>query len=186
MDHRSECSSSCQKESYSSGLVQTGAKTVTTSGKTKRTSSLSLLQQLRTDKGLHKQVGDALSAIGAVEDESDEENLDVRYAKLGKLGRKSGLLSKPHDQIMNTVVWPRMKLGVWYSTTRGIDFGHLDLHLLVAGELKVVTTGEICERERRSRLNILKDLMCAAGFYEWSAVKRLFVLIVEKRYMVLF
>ncbi len=40
LDRRSYCSGSRQQESSSSGLVQTGAKTVTTS-------SLSLLQQLR-------------------------------------------------------------------------------------------------------------------------------------------
>ncbi len=107
-----------------------------------------------------------IGAIVAVEDELDEEDLHVRDDKLGKLGRKSGLLSKPHDQIMNTVVWPHMKLGVRYSTTRGLDFGHLDLCLLVTGELEVVTSGEISEQESWSRLNILTDLMCVAGFYE--------------------
>ncbi len=89
-------------------------------------------------------------------------------------------MSKPHDHIKNTVVWPHMKLWVRYSTTRGLHFDHLDLLFLVAGELELVTSGEISERERRSRLNILKDLMCAAGFYEWSAVKRLFVAVVTE------
>ncbi len=67
-----------------------------------------------------------------------------------------------------------MKLGVRYSTTRDPDFDHLDLHLLVAGEVEVVTFGEMSEKESWSRLNILKDLMCAAGFYEWSPVKGIF------------
>ncbi len=39
LDRKSDCSGSLQQESSSSGLVQTSAKTVTTSGKTKRTSS---------------------------------------------------------------------------------------------------------------------------------------------------
>ncbi len=67
-----------------------------------------------------------------------------------------------------------------YSTVRNIDFDQLDLELFVAGELEVVTFMDISQKEADCRLNILKDIMCAAGFYEWSAVKRLYVAIVTE------
>ncbi len=50
----------------------------------------------------------------------------------------------------------------------------------MAGELEVVTSRDISQKEANCRLNILKDIMCAAGFYEWSAVKRLYVAIVTE------
>ncbi len=69
---------------------------------------------------------------------------------------------------------------VRYSTVRNIDFDQLDLRLFVAGELEVVTSRDISQMEANCRLNILTDIMCAAGFYEWSAIKRLYVAIVTE------
>ncbi len=73
-----------------------------------------------------------------------------------------------HDIVRKTVLRPHLK------------FEHLDLGLLVAGELEVIKSNDICDDERWSRLDILTDLMCAAGFYEWSAVKRLYMAILTE------
>ncbi len=53
----------------------------------------------------------------------------------------------------------------------------------MAGELEVVTSRDISQKEANWQLNIVKDIMCAAGFYEWSAVKRLYVAIVTEEEM---
>ncbi len=85
-----------------------------------------------------------------------------------------------HDIVRKTIIWPHLKLGVRYSTVQNLDFEHLDLHLLVVGELEVIKSNDICDGERWSRLDILTDLMCAAGYYEWSAVKRLYMVILTE------
>ncbi len=70
-------------------------------------------------------------------------------------------------------------LGVRYSTIRNIDFEHLDLHLLVAGEIEVITSQNISDNERLCCLSILKDIMCAAGYYKWAA-EQLFIAILTE------
>ncbi len=47
-----------------------------------------------------------------------------------------------------------------YSTVRNIDFDQLDLWLFVAGELEVVTSRDIFQKEANCQLNILKDIVC--------------------------
>ncbi len=54
---------------------------------------------------------------------------------------------------------------VWYSTGKRLDFDSLNLHLLVAGEMEVILSGELSELEKTARLNIGRDLLFNAGFY---------------------
>ncbi len=48
-----------------------------------------------------------------------------------------------------------------------VDFDNLDLRLLVAGEIEVLKSRDISDYEQKSRLNILSDILCNAGYYEW-------------------
>ncbi len=122
---------------------------------------------------LQSQVASTLEALGMDNDLEEEEDICTRNSGKQNMSKKSGLFTKMHDIVRKTVIWPHLKLGVRYSTVRNLDFEHLDLRLLVVGELEVIKSNDICDDERWSRLDILTDLMCAAGFYEWSAVKRL-------------
>ncbi len=72
------------------------------------------------------------------------------------------------------MIWPQQRLDVRHTTGRGLDFDSLDLRLLTVGELEVVFSEEIAEYEKAAR-NILKDVLFIAGFYEWAAVKRLYI-----------
>ncbi len=122
----------------------------------------SLLQRLRNDKQLQDQVSRTMNSMGVVEGDTDrdqDQELQEQASSNGKhIKKKLGLLEKSQDNAIKIVVWLHLRLGVRYSTVRNIDFDKHDLWLFMAGELEVVTS---------------RDIMCAAGFYEWSAVKRL-------------
>jgi hypothetical protein len=141
----------------------------------------SLLSQLRSDASIQHQVSSALEALGVETEPEDEESSQGTLTNYGKSAPiKSGLLAKLHDNIRHPVMWPHLKLGVRFCTTRNIDFEQLDLRLLMAGELEIITSHEITDNESCCRLEVLKDLICAAGFYEWSAVKRLHIAILTE------
>ncbi len=63
---------------------------------------------------------------------------------------------------------------------KNVDFDNLDLLLLVIGEIEVIKSRDISESEQKCRLNILSDIHCNAGFYEWQADKRLFTTIISE------
>ncbi len=72
---------------------------------------------------------------GDTDSDQDEQDLHEQASSNGKHGKKkSGLLEKSRDNVIKTVVWPHLKLGVRYSTVRNIDFDQLDLLLFVAGD----------------------------------------------------
>ncbi len=54
---------------------------------------------------------------------------------------------------------------------RKFDFVNLDLRLLVAGEIKIITSGEITEFERNSRLNLVKKILYDPDVYECQPMK---------------
>lgn len=145
-------------------------------------SANSLLQQIRADLATRSEVEQTMNTLGLDADmsEEDEEIGTSEAVAPGKQAKKSGLLAKPYDTVKTSVMWPHMKLGVRYSTERGLGFDQLDLRLLVAGELEIISSVELSERERWARMNILKDIIYAAGFYEWAAVKRLYVAILTE------
>ncbi len=58
-----------------------------------------------------------------------------------------------------------------------VGFDNLDLCLSVAGEIEAIKSRDISKFEQKCRLNILSDILCNAGFYEWQTVKHLFTAI---------
>ncbi len=80
-------------------------------------------------------------------------------------------LAKPHDSVRTVVIWPQQWLGVRYMPGKKFDFVNLDLRLLVAGEIEIITSEEITEFERNSRLNLVKEIQYDPEFYEFQAMK---------------
>ena len=83
---------------------------------------------------------------------------------------KSGLRETESDTVVKHVKCPQAYLGMKYSSVP-LKFDQLDLRLFIAGELNI-----ICEHngymspEHKGRLNLLQDIVYAAGHYQWPAV----------------
>ncbi len=77
---------------------------------------LSLLHHLRNDKQLQDQVSRTMNSLGVVDgdmdSEHDEWDLQDQISSNGKHGKKkSSLLEKSRDNVINTVVWAHLMLG---------------------------------------------------------------------------
>ncbi len=127
-DHTSCCNDSCgkrhlQREVTTSGYGQ--------SGQNGSVELSSLLHRLRNDKQLEDQMSRTMNSLGVVEGDTDsdqDEELQEQASFNGKHSKKkSGLLEKSQDNVIKTVVWPHLRLGVRYSTARNMDFDQLDL-----------------------------------------------------------
>ena len=74
------------------------------------------------------------------------------------------------------VAWAHKNLGPRYSIIDQDDmsFSELDLRLLVARELNIISSKHIGETERLARTELLGDMVFNAGHYQWSAVLKLY------------
>ncbi len=61
-----------------------------------------------------------------------------------------------------------------------LDFDNLELRLLIAGEIEIITSGEITEYEKNCRLNLATEILYDVGLYEWQAVKRFYAAILSE------
>ncbi len=59
------------------------------------------------------------------------------------------------------------------------EFDDLDFKFLVAGELKVLSTDEISYHGLKDKIELLNDVLFNAGFYDWSAIKRSYSLVLS-------
>lgn len=88
--------------------------------------------------------------------ESEDDEL-VEKSKGGKKKIKSGIQSKSSDKVKNQLLWPHSALQYEY-VNESTSFNNLDIKLFTAGELEIITSGEISEVERNGRLNLLKKI----------------------------
>ncbi len=68
-----------------------------------------------------------MNSLGVVEGDTDSQHdhwdLQDQISSNGKHGKKKlGLLEKSCDNVINTLVWPHLMLGVRYSTVWNVDF----------------------------------------------------------------
>ncbi len=142
------------------------------------------IRDLQNIPSLQDDVKNTLEAlVVSPEDEEGEDQVtfpEMNTTNSGKPTKKSDLLSKPHDVVLKKVIWPQQRLGVRHTTGKGLDFDSLDLRLLTVGEMEVISSGKISEYEKAARLNILKDILFNARFYDWAAVKGLYVAILTE------
>ncbi len=120
---------------------------------------------------MQHQVTSVLQDLGIEEESDSEEDVFARPVVPQNGHLKSGRLAKPHDTVRTLVIWPQQRLGVRYMPGKKLDFDNLDLRLLIAGEIEIITSGEITEYEKNYRLNLMKEILYDAGLYEWQAVK---------------
>ncbi len=104
-----------------------------------------------------------LQDLGIVENDSEvEKEMSATRPALAQLQNgqlKSGRVAKPHDTVKTLVIWPQQRLGVRYMRGKKLNFHNLDLRLLIAGKIKVITSGEITEIEQNCRLNLMNKIL---------------------------
>ena len=68
-----------------------------------------------------------------------------------------------------------------FEHVRGhIKFDDFDLRLFTAGELNIIDRPDISSIEMRGRLNLLKNIMYLAGFYEWRGILQFYATIINQ------
>ena len=99
---------------------------------------------------------------------SDESEVDDEIMKQRKT-LKSGIQSKPSDRVKKPLLWPHSALQYEYVND-AVKFHDLDLKLFTAGELEIITSGEISEQEKSGRLNLLKKTTYYSNIYNWKGL----------------
>ncbi len=94
-------------------------------------------------------------------------------ANLGKLGKKSGREAKVTDSVVNTLAWPHTQL----NYTNACSFDNIDLALLVAGEITIISSKKITEEEKQGRLELLRLVAYNSKLYQWAAVREFYATI---------
>ena len=83
--------------------------------------------------------------------------------------RKSGIVAKASDKVINPQNWPHHFLEN-DSFAKGLDFDNLNFELFLAGELEIILRCE-WEEERDARLMFLRQLCYMKDVSSWEEVK---------------
>ena len=80
------------------------------------------------------------------------------------------------------VAWANKNLGPRYSIIDDDDMSlsELDLRLLMAGELNIISSKHIDETERSARIELLGDIVFNAGHYQWNAVLKFYSAVLSR------
>ena len=85
---------------------------------------------------------------------------------------------KSSDCVKNKQKYPHSELRFEF-VNESIEFNDLDINLLVAGELEIIT-GTSSKTERNGRLEFLKRLMYLASYYEFSIIRNLYAAVLRE------
>ena len=75
--------------------------------------------------------------------------------------------------------WPHVCLPL-EQVGREYAFGDLDLRLLTAGELEIITGDTVSAVEKEGRLTLLKDLTYIAGSHGWQTAKNVYSAVLRR------
>ena len=92
---------------------------------------------------------------------------------------KSGLVARSTDQVRFPQTWPHVALQDDLFN-QGVEFKDLDFRLFVAGELEIITSPDISDRERSGRLQLLKQLTYLNGVHQWEILRNIYLSVVRK------
>lgn len=104
-----------------------------------------------------------------VSDSSDSESdCDEKKKKKNKK-TKSGIKAKASDKVKTQLLWPQSALQYEF-VNESVSFNDLDPKLFTAGELEIITSKNISEKERSGRLNLLKKITYYSNIYSWKGL----------------
>ena len=98
----------------------------------------------------------------------------------GKRGEKSGLRQVLSD---NRTFFPQLCTREYlrFEHVRDpIKFDDLDLRLFTAGELNIIDRPDISYIEMRGKLDLLKNILYLAGYYEWRGILQFYATIINQ------
>ncbi len=92
---------------------------------------------------------------------------------------KSEITYKASEEVSNPQVWPQTCLDYEFIANP-IEFKDLDFGLFVAGELEAVMSCDISEKQKHSRLELLKTIIYYQRVYYWKSIVKMYSAIVRK------
>ncbi|CAC5373238.1 unnamed protein product [Mytilus coruscus] len=102
--------------------------------------------------------------------DSSESGSDIDEKKKRKDKKtKSGIKAKASDKVKTQLLWPQSALQYEF-VNESVSFNDLDPKLLTAGELEIITSKNISEKERSGRLNLLKKITYYSNIYSWKGL----------------
>ena len=103
-------------------------------------------------------------------DSSSDSDDHRKKSKKGKSKkRRSGMVKKASDDVVNPQIWPHSLLQYEY-VSKSTKYQDLDFRLFVAGELEIITSSKIKQTEKEARLALLKKIVYYSGIYQWKAL----------------
>ena len=115
------------------------------------------------------------------EEDPDESDVITPTYKGKKLVLKSGMDLKASEGVQYQLIWPHCVLQYQY-VTQSMTYKDLNLSLLVAGELEIITSLKQ-GKEQEGRLNLLKALAYESNVYPYRAISEwyaAFLMAIEK------
>jgi hypothetical protein len=105
-----------------------------------------------------------------VSDNSDSSSeSEGGKSKKKKKKTKSGIRTKASDQAKTQLLWPQFALQYEFVND-SVSFKDLDITLFIAGELEIITSKGISEKENAGRLNLLKNITYYCNIYSWKGL----------------
>ena len=99
---------------------------------------------------------------------------------IGKRGKKSGLRQVISDvRTQNAQLCPQECLRLEH-VRNPIKFDDLDLRLFVSGEINIIDRHNISMVERNGRMQLLKQILYLAGYYEWRGILQFYATIIHQ------
>jgi hypothetical protein len=92
---------------------------------------------------------------------------------------KSGIRAKASDKVRKQALYPHAALQFEY-VSENVEFKHLSFSQFVAGELEIITGGDISELEMEARLALLKTLAYYYQDYSWEALRNFYAAWLKK------
>ena len=108
---------------------------------------------------------------------SDDGETTAQQGAQGK-SIKSGMEVKASQRV-EQLLWPHVTLQYEF-VSRDLAFKDLDLKLLGAGELEIVTRANISEAERNARLEILKNLFYFSSQHDITNIRSMYAAIMRQ------
>ena len=73
------------------------------------------------------------------------------------------------DHVVNPQIWPQTNLQYEY-VSKGVTFQQLDFKLFVAGELEIISSKNIGDKEKKARVALHKKNVYYSSVYHWKAL----------------
>jgi hypothetical protein len=92
---------------------------------------------------------------------------------------KSGIRAKASDKVKEQALYPHAALQFEF-VSENVEFKNLSFSQFVAGELEIITGGEISDLEMEARLALLKKLAYYYQDYSWEALRNFYAAWLKK------